>query len=87
CAGAGAALAPAQVWAAAQRNGKDKKKGKEKARVSKQAPKAARDGNGRKAYSHGTAPANGSIGRRRERPHPTSLRSATFLRRGRLRLS
>ena len=45
CAGAGAALAPAQVWAAAQRPPYAK-------RVSEQAPQAARVGNGSFAQLH-----------------------------------
>ena len=52
CAGAGAALAPAQVWAAAQRSPKDK-------RVSEQATESARVGNGRLSQLQGEPTSSG----------------------------
>ena len=58
CAGAGAALAPAQVRAAARRSIKDQSKGKRKNASFRAGCTASRDGNGRFAQPHGTAPAH-----------------------------
>ena len=79
CAGAGAALAPARVWAAAQaQHNSNEKKEQKKREFPSGCPASAMETAGMTTPMEPRQQKQHAPSTRREQPHPTSLRSATF---------